>query len=81
MRNGMSVKIFFVDTNILVYAHWEVENDSKHPKASILVEEAMQPLVISMQVLHEYYSTLLKNNMADEWVQTNIKAMIEYCDV
>jgi predicted nucleic acid-binding protein len=71
----------FVDTNIWVYAHLEVENDSKHRKANTLVEEALQPLVISTQVLHEYYSTMLKNKMTDEWIQTNIEAMIEYCDV
>ena len=59
----MSVKIF-VDTNIWVYAHLEVENDSRHQKSNILVEKAMQPLVISTQVLHEYYSTMLKNHMA-----------------
>ena len=76
----MSVKIF-VDTNIWVYAYLEIENDSKHQKANLFVEQAIQPLVISTQVLHEYYSTMLKNNMADEWIQTNIEAMIEYCDV
>ena len=76
----MSVKIF-VDTNIWVYAHLEVENDNKHQKANVLVEETIQPLVISTQVLHEYYSAMLKNKMTDEWIQTNTEAMLEYCDV
>lgn len=46
MKNYMNVKIF-VDTNIWVYAHLEAENDSKHQKANILVEETSQLLVIS----------------------------------
>lgn len=74
----MNVKIF-VDTNILVYAHLETENDSKHQKANVLVEKTLQPLVISTQVLHEYYSAMLKNKMTDEWIQTNIEAMMDYC--
>lgn len=76
----MSVKLF-VDTNIWVYAHLEGENDIKHQKANILVEKTVQPLVISTQVLHEYYSAMLKNKMTDEWIQTNIEAMIEYCEI
>lgn len=76
----MSVKLF-LDTNIWVYAHLENENDTKHQKANTLVEETVQPLVISTQVLHEYYSVMLKNKMTDEWIQTNIEAMIEYCEI
>ncbi|BAP56261.1 twitching motility protein PilT [Thioploca ingrica] len=76
----MSVKLF-VDTNIWIYAHLEGEDDTKHQKANILVEKTMQPLVISTQVLHEYYSAMLKNKMTDEWIQTNIEAMIEYCEI
>jgi len=76
----MSVKLF-LDTNIWVYAHLEGENDVKHQKANTLVEETVQPLVISTQVLHEYYSVMLKNKMTDEWIQTNIEAMIEYCEI
>lgn len=76
----MSVKLF-LDTNIWVYAHLESENDTKHQKANTLVEETVQPLVISTQVLHEYYSAMLKNKMTDEWIQTNIEAMIEYCEI
>jgi predicted nucleic acid-binding protein len=70
-----------VDTNIWVYAHLEAENDSKHQKANILVEETSQLLVISTQVLHEYYSAMLKNKMTDEWIQANIEAMMNYCNV
>ena len=76
----MSIKLF-LDTNIWVYAHLESENDTKHQKANTLVEETVQPLVISTQVLHEYYSAMLKNKMTDDWIQTNIEAMIEYCEI
>ena len=76
----MSIKLF-VDTNIWVYAHLEGENNTKHQKANTLVEETVQPLVISTQILHEYYSAMLKNKMTDDWIQTNIEAMIEYCEI
>jgi predicted nucleic acid-binding protein len=76
----MNVRIF-TDTNIWVYAHLEGEDDSKHQIANTLVEAAVQPLVISTQVLHEYYSAMLKNKMTDEWIQANIEAMIEYSEV
>jgi len=76
----MNVRIF-VDTNIWVYAHLEGEDDTKHQTANTLVEAAVQPLVISTQVLHEYYSAMLKNKMTDEWIQANVEAMIEYSEV
>lgn len=51
----------FVDTNIWVYAHLEAENDSKYLIANKLVEESVQSFTVSTQVLHEYYSAMLKN--------------------
>ena len=75
----MSTRLF-VDTNIWVYAHLESE-ETKHHEANRLVELAVQPMVISTQVLNEYYAAMLKNRMTDEWIQTNIEAMIEYCEI
>lgn len=75
----MSVKIF-IDTNVWVYAHLESEG-IKHYEANQLVEQATRSIVISTQVLNEYYVAMLKNKMIDEWIQNNIEAMIEYCEV
>ena len=36
---------------------------------------------VRLQVLNEYYAAMLKNRMTDEWIQSNIEAMIEYCEV
>ena len=57
-----------------MYAHLENEGN-KHQEANRLVEQAVQPMVISTQVLNEYYAAMLKNRMTDEWIQSNIEAM------
>lgn len=53
-----------VDTNIWVYAHLENPGDDKFRLASQLIENPAG-LVVSVQVLNEYYSVMLKNK-ADE---------------
>ena len=39
------------------------------------------PLTISNQVVHEYYSVMLKNKASDALIQANIKTMLWHCDV
>ena len=41
----------------------------------------MLPLTISNQVVHEYYSVMLKNKASDVLIQANIKTMLWHCDV
>lgn len=74
----MSVRIF-ADTNIFIYAHLQKENDPRCPKAAELVR--VLPLTISNQVVHEYYSVMLKNKASDALIQANIKTMLWHCDV
>ena len=74
----MSARIF-ADTNIFVYAHLQNENDPRCPKAAELV--SVLPLTISNQVVHEYYSVMLKNKATDALIQANIKTMLWHCDV
>jgi predicted nucleic acid-binding protein len=65
----MSARIF-ADTNIFVYAHLQKENDPRCPKAAELVR--VLPLTISNQVVHEYYSVMLKNDCASStlfWIR------------
>ncbi|MEK7991101.1 MAG: PIN domain-containing protein [Thiotrichaceae bacterium] len=76
----MSDKIF-IDTNIWVYAHLEKGNDPKWQRANALIEDEQQRYVISTQVLNEYYSAMLKNKAPDDWIQDNLEAMMQFCDV
>jgi predicted nucleic acid-binding protein len=71
----MSVK-FFVDTNILVYAH-DVAAGDKHARARLLVEQlwADRSGVLSTQVLQEFYINIrkkarapLRSTEAKKWV-------------
>jgi predicted nucleic acid-binding protein len=70
----------FVDTNIWVYAHLQQSGDDKGKKASQLVETAPH-LVISTQVLSEYYAVMLRNGAEDAWIQSNLEAMAYFCEV
>lgn len=69
----------FADTNIWVYAHLQKANDPRCPKAADLVRR--EPLVISNQVVHEYYSVMLKNKATDALIRLNIKTMLWHCEV
>lgn len=69
----------FADTNVWIYAHLQNENDPRCYKAAELVRTL--PLIISNQVVNEYYSVMLKNKASDEFIQANIKTMLWHCDV
>lgn len=69
----------FADTNIFIYAHLQKESDPRCLKAAELVR--ILPLTISNQVVHEYYSVMLKNKASDALIQANIKTMLWHCDV
>ena len=64
----------FVDTNIWVYAHLRVPGDPRHERALALVQSGAG-LVISPQVVAEYYNVMLRNARADAWIQANLRAM------
>jgi predicted nucleic acid-binding protein len=74
----MNARIF-ADTNIFIYAHLHKENDPRCTKAAELVR--LLPLTISNQVIHEYYSVMLRNKASDILIQANIKTMLWHCDV
>ena len=73
----MNARIF-ADTNLWIYAHLQKENDPRCPKAAELVR--VLPLTISNQVIHEYYSVMLKNKAPDANIQANIKNMLWHFD-
>lgn len=64
----------FVDTNIWVYAHLKAPGDVRHERALALVQSRAD-LVISPQVVAEYYSVMLRNAQTDAWIQANLRAM------
>ena len=64
----------FVDTNIWVYAHLRVAGDKRHDRALALVQRS-SGMVISPQVVAEYYNVMLRNGQTDAWIQANLKAM------
>lgn len=64
----------FVDTNIWVYAHLKVPGDARHERALALLQRGVD-LVISPQVVAEYYGVMLRNAQTDAWIQANLRAM------
>lgn len=64
----------FVDTNIWVYAHLKAPGDARHARALAVVQGGTE-LVISPQVVAEYYSVMLRNAQTDAWIQANLAAM------
>jgi len=75
----------FVDTNILVYAFLDAdspESHAKHVKAVELLQSltGATRIVLSTQVLSEYYSALLKHKIADTDIQNSIQTLIRAVD-
>lgn len=64
----------FVDTNIWVYAHLKTPGDDRHERALEVVQSGVG-LVISPQVVAEYYSVMLRNARTDAWIQANLRAI------
>lgn len=64
----------FIDTNIWVYAHLHSAIDARHAVALARVEHESDA-VISPQVVAEYYSVMLRNDRADAWIQSNLRAI------
>jgi predicted nucleic acid-binding protein len=64
----------FVDTNIWVYAHLKAPGDTRHERALAVVQSGVD-LVISPQVVAEYYNVMLRNGQTDDWIQANLRAM------
>ncbi|AEJ03085.1 PilT protein domain protein [Nitrosomonas sp. Is79A3] len=69
----------FADANVWIYAHLQRANDPRCQRAAEMVK--VLPLIISNQVINEYYSVMLKNKASDAFIQVNIKNMLWHCDV
>ncbi len=72
----------FIDTNILVYAKFEEEDEAdKNKIASEMLDALDTKPVVSVQVLNEFASVLLKHKVADEDVQQIVREVTEGCVV
>jgi predicted nucleic acid-binding protein len=69
-----------VDTNIWVYAHLESPEDARFKQASQIVGNP-SGLVVSVQVLNEYYSVMLKNRADDALIQANIQTIMDRFEI
>ena len=69
-----------IDTNIWVYAHLENPEDAKFKRASQIVGDPFG-LVVSVQVLNEYYSVMLKNRADDALIQANIQIILDKFEI
>lgn len=83
--NCMTDKVF-VDTNIWVYAYLDTDNTQSHNK-HLKAVECLQRLyrdtemIISTQVLSEYYSALLKNKIDDLDIQESSRQLTQAIEV
>lgn len=68
----------FVDTNLWVYAHLRAPGDPRHARALMLLRDT-RGLVISPQVVAEYYNVMLRHGQTDGWIQANLRAMFARC--
>ena len=68
----------FLDTNILVYAKLEDESSlEKRASAIALIEKIKTNPVISVQVLNEFASVLIKHNVPNQSIKDAVQQMID----
>ena len=68
----------FLDTNILVYAKLEDEdNEGKRDIAIALIQQVQGCPVISVQVLNEFASVLIKHHVSNHSIQEAIQEIVE----
>ncbi len=68
----------FLDTNVLVYAKLETEDDKqKRDKAVTVIQRIQGSAVVSIQVLNEFSSVLIKHKVANDRIEAAIEEIIE----
>lgn len=67
----------FLDTNVLVYAKLEAEDDKgKKDRAVTVVQRIQGEAVVSIQVLNEFSSVLIKHKVGNDRIQEAIEEII-----
>lgn len=71
----------FVDTNVLVYAALEdqAHADKRSKAAALLLDET--DIVLSTQVINEFYVVLLKHGFSDKDIQKRVDELFQATEV
>jgi predicted nucleic acid-binding protein len=71
----MSGKVF-VDSNIFIYAKIKSQDAEKHIDAQSLLRSLDRQVIISVQVLNEFYNTLIRIGVDDATIQDSLKQIV-----
>jgi len=68
----------FIDTNIWVYAHID-DGKEKYTRARIFLGERLREkhIIVSTQILSEFYSAMTKNRVAHSKISKNIMEIVQ----
>ena len=67
----------FVDSNIFIYAKVKSQDTEKYIGAQRLLRSIDQQVIISVQVLNEFYNTLVRIGIDDAAIQSFLKQIIQ----
>lgn len=76
----MSAKVF-IDTNIWVYAKIGTPGSEKHDLAINFLKNNRDGIVISTQVINEYYNVLIKNKIPEPGIQKSVFQLLTEVDL
>ena len=71
----MNAKVF-VDTNIWVYAKVILKDETKHKLAVDFFSNMKNQVVLSTQIINEFFNVLAKNNIDDNLIIQSINQII-----
>ena len=67
----------FVDSNIFIYAKIKAQDAEKHIGAQSLLRSFDRQVIISVQVLNEFYNTLVRIGVDDAAIQGFLKQIMQ----
>ncbi|MBA4389476.1 MAG: hypothetical protein C0399_00865 [Syntrophus sp. (in: bacteria)] len=67
----------FVDSNIFIYAKIKTQDAEKHIGAQSLLRSLDRQVIISIQVLNEFYNTLVRLGLDDATIQSFLKQIMQ----
>ena len=67
----------FVDSNIFIYAKIKSQDAKKHIGAQSLLRSLDRQVIISVQVLNEFYNTLVRLGVDDTAIQSFLKQIMQ----
>jgi predicted nucleic acid-binding protein len=67
----------FVDSNIFIYAKIKSQDAEKHIGAQSLLRSLDRQVIISVQVLNEFYNTLVRIGVDDATIQSFLKQIMQ----